>query len=83
MNKATKHPQLARTCVNLPAILKHCAKRPRTYDQLEKLTGTTRGTLHVQVMQLRDRGLLEAIDGGTIHVQHRTTAKGLAPSAGR
>lgn len=75
-DEKARHPKLVRACRNLPTILRHCAKRPRTYDQLERLTGITRGTLHVQVKHLRDRGLLKAIDGGTVHVQHVATMRG-------
>ena len=49
---------------------------PRTYDYLESVTGSTRGSLHVLVKRMRDRGLLTAIDGGTHDVQHVATKRG-------
>ena len=65
-----------RPCNVMPAILNACRRRPRTYDYLESVTGSTRGSLHVLVKRMRDRGLLTAIDGGTHDVQHVATKRG-------
>lgn len=36
-----------RPCNVMPAILKACRRRPRTYDYLESVTGSTHDVQHV------------------------------------
>lgn len=77
-----KHDHLSRTCEVMPTILRACRTTPRSYALLQKLTGSTRGSLYVLCMRLRDRGLLvkHVAAGGS--VKHLATRRGRS-QAGR
>lgn len=79
MLKPMKHPAFDRTCAVMPAILRACLKRPRSYDYLQGKTGATRGSLHVLCARLRVRGLLRPLSPGTTSVLFQTTPKGARP----
>lgn len=55
-------------------IMRTCRRRAVGYDRLEAVTGSNRGSLHVQVSRLVNDGLLEVDNYGTSKVKFQATA---------
>lgn len=55
-------------------IMRTCRRRAVGYDRLEAVTGSNRGSLHVQVSRLVNDGLLEVDNFGTSKVKFQSTA---------
>lgn len=55
-------------------IMRESRYRAASYDRLEAVTSSPRGSLHVQVHRLVKDGLLEVAGGGTTGVKFRATA---------
>lgn len=55
-------------------IMRASRYRAASYGRLEAVTGSTRGSLHVQVSRLVNDGLLEVDNFGTSKVKFQATA---------